>query len=31
MGEYGNNIMVYSSDSIVLKHQINVGCIIRSF
>lgn len=31
MGEYGNNIMVYSSDSIILKHQINVGCIIRSF
>ena len=25
MGEYGNNIMIYSSDSIILKHQINVG------
>ena len=25
MGEYGNNIMIYSSDSCVLKHQINVG------
>ena len=31
MGEYGNNIMIYSSDSIILKHQINVGSIIRSF
>lgn len=31
MGEHGNNIMIYSSDSIILKHQINVGCIIRSF
>jgi len=31
MGEYGNNLMVYSSDSIILKHQINVGSIIRSF
>lgn len=31
MGEYGNNLMIYSSDSIILKHQINVGCIIRSF
>ena len=31
MGEYGNNIMIYSSESIVLKHQINVGHIVRSF
>ena len=31
MGEYGNNIMIYSSDSIILKHQINVGQIVRSF
>lgn len=31
MGEYGNNLMIYSSDSIILKHQIQVGCIIRSF
>ena len=31
MGEYGNNLMIYSSDSIILKHQINVGHIIRSF
>lgn len=31
MGEYGNNIMIYSSDSIILKHQINVGCVVRSF
>ena len=22
MGEYGNNLMIYSSDSIILKHQI---------
>ena len=31
MGEYGNNLMIYSSDSIILKHQINVGHVIRSF
>ena len=31
MGEYGNNIMIYSSDSIILKHQIQVGAIIKSF
>ena len=31
MGEYGNNLMIYSSDSIILKHQIQVGAIIRSF
>ena len=31
MGEYGNNLMIYSTDSIILKHQINVGQIIRSF
>ena len=31
MGEYGNNLMIYSSDSIILKHQINVGTVIRSF
>ena len=31
MGEYGNNLMIYSSDSIILKHQISVGAIIRSF
>ena len=31
MGEYGNNIMIYSSDSIILKHQINVGQVVRSF
>mmetsp|Transcript_15803 Transcript_15803/g.21395 ORF Transcript_15803/g.21395 Transcript_15803/m.21395 type:complete len:96 (-) Transcript_15803:3026-3313(-) len=31
MGEYGNNLMIYSSESIILKHQINVGTIIRSF
>ena len=22
MGEYGNNIMIYSTDSVILKHQI---------
>ena len=31
MGEYGNNLMIYTTDSIILKHQINVGQIIRSF
>ena len=31
MGEYGNNLMIYSAESIVLKHQIQVGHIIRSF
>jgi WD40 repeat protein len=31
MGEYGNNIMIYSSDSVILKHQINVGQVVKSF
>ena len=31
MGEYGTSIMIYSSDSIILKHKIVVGIIIRSF
>ena len=31
MGEYGNCIMIYSSDSVILKHQIQVGTVIRSF
>jgi hypothetical protein len=31
MGDYGNNIMIYSSDSIILKHQIHVGHVVRSF
>ena len=31
MGEYGTCIMIYSSDSIILKHQIFVGHVIRSF
>ena len=31
MGEYGTSLMVYSTDSIILKHQILVGHVIRSF
>jgi WD40 repeat protein len=31
MGEYGNNVMIYSADSVILKHQIQVGLIIKSF
>ena len=31
MGEYGTSIMIYSTDSIILKHQIIVGQVIRSF
>lgn len=31
MGEHGTSIMIYSSDSIILKHQIVVGTVIRSF
>ena len=31
MGEYGNSIMIYSSDSVILRHQIQVGTVVRSF
>ena len=31
IGEHGNKLMIYSSDSIVLVHQIAVGQIIRSY
>lgn len=31
MGECGNNVMIYSSDSIVLRHHIHVGSIVKSF
>ena len=31
VGEYGNCLMIYSSDSIVLRHKITVGTVIRSF
>jgi len=31
MGEYGNNLMVYDTDSIILKNQIQAGFILKSF
>lgn len=31
MGDHGNSLMVYDTDSIVLRHQIAVGQVIRSF
>jgi len=31
MGEYGNSVMIYSSDSVVLKHHIQVGIVVKSF
>lgn len=31
MGEYGNNILVYDTESIILKHQIQGGNVLRSF
>ena len=31
VGDHGNNLMVYETDSIVLRHKINVGQVIRSF
>lgn len=31
MGEYGNSVMIYSSDSIVLRHHIQVGTVVKSF
>ena len=31
IGEGGNNIMIYSTDVITLKHQVNVGYVVRSF
>lgn len=31
MGEYGNNVMIYDTESIILKHQIPAGRVLRSF
>ena len=31
MGEYGNNLMIYDTESIILKHQIQAGYVLRSF
>jgi WD40 repeat protein len=31
IGEYGNNLMVYDTESIILKHQIQAGHVLRSF
>jgi len=31
MGEYGNNLMVYDTNSIILKNQIQAGFILKSF
>ena len=31
LGDHGNNLLIYETDSIVLRHKISVGTIIRSF
>ena len=31
MGEYGNSVMLYSSDSVILRHHIQVGTVVKSF
>ena len=31
MGEYGNNIIIYDSESFLIQHQIQVNNIIKSF
>lgn len=31
MGEYGNNVVVYDTDSFLIQHQIKVNNIIKSF
>jgi len=31
LGDHGNNLMIYETDSIVLRHKICVGAVIRSF
>ena len=31
MGEYGNNVNIYESNSFFIKHQINVGNILKQF
>ena len=31
MGEYGNNLMIYYTDSIILKHQIHAGNVLKIF
>lgn len=31
MGEYGNSVSIYSSESLIVKHQIQIGTVVRSF
>ena len=31
VGDHGNNLLIYETDSIVLRHKICVGAVIRSF
>jgi hypothetical protein len=31
VGECGNNVMIYSSESVILRHQIAVGTVVKSF
>jgi len=31
MGEYGNNVIIYDTDSFLIQHQIMVNHIIKSF
>lgn len=31
VGECGNNVMIYSSESVILRHQIPVGTVVKSF
>lgn len=31
MGEYGNNVIVYDTESFLIQHQISVGSVVHSF
>jgi cilia- and flagella-associated protein 52 len=31
IGEYGNNVMIYDSEGIILRHQIQAGTVVKSF
>lgn len=31
MGDYGNNVQVYDSESVILRNRIQAGHIVKSF
>ena len=31
MGEYGNNVICYDTESFLIQHWVQVGSIVRSF